>query len=317
MSRLTAITSVLALALNVVPMFALTPVAATDAAAAEAAARIETQVPGTTTGAAFLNVRRIFALYGDLIKQTPQYSQVEQAIAAGFPDPAKDLDQIGLVSNIENFANSSAGLVIQGSINMERLMAFAQSQNVSFTPSMYRGVTLMTGKLDNRSTQVGFVDEGTTLVSVDAKGVGVHEGTKQIVATLKKEQPSFGERNALTLPANYLANLSVQVPADLVAGLDSVAGGQFAVLKAVKFVAASVTADERTKDAKLELTATCDTEENAAAVHGLLQALSGALSGAGGGTELLQQLSITVAGKNVTITLTIPRAEMEAWLANN
>lgn len=311
MSKLTAIT--LALALHVAPSFALTPVAPV-AAPAEATARIETQVPGTTTGAAFINVRRIFALYGDLITQTPQYSQVEAAVAAGFPNPAKDLDQIGVVSNIDNFAESSAGVVIKGNIDMDGLMKFAAAQGITFTPSMYRGVTLMTGALDGRSTQVGFVDESTTLVSIDKNGTGVHEGTKSIVATLKKEAPSFGERHLMSLPANYLANLSLEVPADLAAGLDGVAGGQFAVLKAVKFVAASVTADEATKDAKLELTATCDTEENAAAVHGLLQQLVAAFGSRAG--DLLNQLSLSVAGKNVTITLVIPRAEMEGFVGN-
>ena len=309
MSKLTAITSALVLALNVLPAFALTPVAAPTT-------KIEAQVPGTTTGAAFINVRRIFALYGDLIRQAPQYSQVEKAIAAGFPDPAKDLDQVGVVSNIDNFANSAAGVVVTGSINMDGLMKFAQSQNVTFSPSLYRGVTLMTGKLDNRSTQVGFVDENTTIVSIDAKGDGVHEGTKSLVATLKKEAPSFGERNALTLPANYLANLSLQVPAEIAASADSLAGGQFAPLKALKFLAASVTADERSKDARLEVVATCDTAENAAAVHGLLQTLSGALAGNASTASLLQKLTITLEGKNVTITLTIPRKDMESWVAN-
>lgn len=323
MSRIVAITSVLSLALNVAPMFAVQAkpaksvkhkTAKTAAAPVATAARIETQVPGTTTGAAFINVRRIFSLYGDLIQKVPQYSQVEQAVAAGFPNPAKDLDQVGMVSNIENFAQSSAGVVITGNINMDRLMKFAASQHVTFTPSMFRGVTLMTGKLDNRSTQVGFVDESTTLVSIDPAGEGVHDGTKQIVATLKKEAPSFGEHNLLALPANYLVNLSLQVPAELASGLDEVAGGQFAVLKAVKFLAASIVADEATKDATLNVTATCDTEANATQVHALLQALSGALAGRGG--DILQKLKLSVSGKNVTIELTIPRAEMEALVAS-
>ena len=318
MSKLTA--GVLALALNVAPIFALAPATRAEApieVPAAAQARIETLVPGTTTGAAFLNVKRIFALYGDLITHAPQYSQVEQAIAAGFPDPANDLDQIGVTSNIENFANSSAGVVITGHVDMDKLMKFAATQHLTFTPSMYRGVTPMTSKLDNRSTQVGFVDENTTLVSIDEKGEGTHEGTKSIIATLKKESPSFGEHNLLTLPANYLANLSLQIPAELTGSLDGVAGGQFAVLKAVKFLAASVTADDRTKDANLQVTLSCDTAENAGAINTLLQTLAASLNGAGHGTELLQQLKITLEGKNVVLSLTIPRSEMEHLVGNN
>jgi hypothetical protein len=309
------ITSLLALALTMTPAFALDRTPAT--APVEAATRIETQVPATTTGAVFVNVSRIFKLYGDLIKKTPQYTEFEKYIAAGFPNPETDLDQIGLVSNIENFANSSFGVVVTGSINMERLMAFAQANNVAFTPSMYRGVTLMTSKLDGRDTQLGFVDEKTTLVSVDPNGQGVHQGTKDIVATLKKEAPSFSERNLLTLPADYLANLSLQVPAELAAGLDEVAGGQFAVLKSVKFVAASVRAEERTKDAVLAVTLTNDTEENAVQVEQLLTALAGALGSAGRGADVLSQIKITREGKNVTLSLTIPKADMESWVANN
>lgn len=308
------IPSVLALALTITPALALDRTPATPP---QTTAKIETLVPGTTTGAAFLNVRRVFALYGDLIRQTPQYSEFEKFIAAGFPNPATDVDQIGLVSNIENFTRSSMGIVVTGSINMERLMAFAQSQNVQFAPSMYRGVTLMTSKLDDRSTQLGFFDENTTIVSVDEKGEGTHEGTKQMVATLKKEAPSFGEKNHFALPADYLANIALEVPAELASGLDEVAGGQFAVLKAVKFVAASVRAEERTKDAQLAVTLSCDTEENAAQVEQLLKALAGSLGGAGRGADVLSQIKITREGKDVTLSLMIPRSEMEHWVANN
>ena len=321
MTRLTAVTALAVIALNLVPAFALERAATQPAPApapAPAASKIEAMVPGTTTGAAFLNVRRVFALYGDLIKKAPQYSQIEKAIAAGFPDPAKDIDQVGLVSNIDHFTESALQVVVTGSINMDGLMKFAQTEHVEFAPSMFRGVTLMTSKLDKKGAQLGFYDENTTIISVDDKATDpVHEGTKALVATLKKEQPSFGEKNQLTLPANYLANLSVQIPAELTSSLDSVAGGQFAVAKAIKFVAASVTAEERTKDASLSITLTCDTEEHATGVKTVLEMLAGAAANGGHGADILNQLKLSVAGKNVVVELTIARSDMEHWVANN
>src|SRR5258708_1364384 len=130
MTRVTALTGLVAAALTACPLFALDRAPETQPAPAPAAAKIEALVPGTTTGAALLNVRRIFQLYGDLITHAPQYSQFEKAIAAGFPDPAKDIDQVGLVSNIDHFSESAMQLVVTGSINMDRLMKFAQSEHV-------------------------------------------------------------------------------------------------------------------------------------------------------------------------------------------
>lgn len=60
-------------------------------------------VPGTApinTGA-FLNVRRIFDLYGHLIQRLPQFGIIEQLIAAGFPDPRTDINKIGLISDLD------------------------------------------------------------------------------------------------------------------------------------------------------------------------------------------------------------------------
>jgi hypothetical protein len=328
MIRNVTISSLLAIALGVGPALAIDPTPAPapvpapapapqpgPAPAPAAAPRIETLVPATTSGAAFVNVKRIFALYGDLIRRSPQYGAIEQYIAAGFPDPARDLDQIGISSDIENFAESSVGLVITGSINMERLLAFAQSQNLALTPSMYRGVTLMSGTLDNRSTQVGFVDEQTTLVSIDrASTSGVHAATKAIVATFKGEAQSFGGANLVALPVEYLANLSLKVPAKVREEIASTAHGQFAPLAKVEFVSGSIIAEERTKDAEVKIDLTCDAEESAQAVEELLKKLADSLAANGGASELAGRIRITRTGKVVTLALTIPRKEMESWV---
>jgi hypothetical protein len=261
----------------------------------------------------FLNVKRVFELYGDLIHQTSGYTQFERYIAAGFPDPAKDLDKIGLVTNLENLSKSPVGLVFTGSINKVKLLAFAFSNGISFTESAYRGVTLHTSKMDRTSVQLGFVDESTTLVTVDESGV--HQGSKDIVDTLTGGLQSYAAANSFALPANWLGNFSLKITSTL-RQMAGAAPADFSAIAYLDFITGSVTALERTADAKFDIVGTCDTEEHAAQLEQQLKAqIQASANGGGSVADITSKITVSRSGKSVTMSCVIPRTDMEHWVS--
>lgn len=304
------LTAILTLTLAAGPVLSLDRNAPGRAPASQA--QIENQVPANTAGAFFLNVRRLFKLYGDLIEQHPSYSQIGQAIAAGFPDPAKDLDQIGIVVPLKNgdFTPIFAG-TITGALDMEKLLAFAKNMGLPLTPSMYQGVTLMTTTLDQQSAQIGFVNEETTLFSLDK--TGTHDLTRAIVATLKGEQPGYGAAHGLELPAEQIASLHLEVPAEISAYF--VTGSpDLKPLQHVRFASAILAAADATLDGSLAVKLTCETDAQAAEVEAALKKLIGWAEGLRRGhaaTDLVKRLKFTLSGKELTIRLELTRKEIE------
>lgn len=207
-------------------------------------------VPGTApvNAGVFVNVRRIFDLYGHLIQKLPQFSFIEQLIAAGFPDPRTDIQEIGLVSDLDARSQNVAG-VVTGNIVFERILAVAAAFGVEFETSAYRGVELHTGVVSGRSLQIAPVD-GRLLFSVNA--TGDHELSRQTVETLKGERPDFGTTHPIVLAPSYLLNVGIALTPSLKQALRSL--GQLGrALQNGTHVTVDLLADDASKDAPAHL----------------------------------------------------------------
>ena len=297
----------LSCALGVSPVLALNPAPAP--APAPELPKIETQLPGNTSLAAFVNFQRLFALYGDILVKSHWYRDAQKEIAAGFPDPAKDINQLGIVANLEDVETASAGVVSQGSIDMARAMAWAQSHHLGFTPSNYHGVTLMTTQQDKAAVQVGFVNESTTLLSIDRPVV--HDTSKNIIGTIQGQIPSFSATTGITLPANYLGNASLKMTDALRAVLGH--SGSWEPISHIDLATASVTSDVATQDAQIDLVVTCDAEVTAQKLNDIVQKDIPHLTGANGPCS---KLVASVAGKVLTVNGSVKRVFLEQVLGH-
>src|SRR5437867_1158977 len=100
MSYRSLIAAVLGLNLFVGSALALTPPATSKA--------INAKIPAAPGSAIFVNVKRIFSLYGDLITSTPQWQKVTAEIQKGMPDPSKDLDEVAIALDLVHASSSNA-----------------------------------------------------------------------------------------------------------------------------------------------------------------------------------------------------------------
>lgn len=310
----TIATSLLALQLGLTSAYAVLPTVTTPAPTAKPT--MSQMLPAAPGSAIFVNVKRIFALYGDLIQNAPQYAEVKKAIEQGLPDPAKDIDEVGVSLDILKASSArSGGGVVTGRLDKTKLLALAAAHNITITPSMYRGIALITGKQadSDESVQLGLVDDETTTISID-KGSD-HEATKAILATIKGETESFAQSSGAALPADYLAQASVQIPQEVINEFGSNVPPQFEVVTHIKLITLSINAQDN-GDGSARLAATCDTEANAQALGALLEQLKTAFASSGSrGTDVLNRLTVKVEGKTATLELAIARAELEEIVA--
>lgn len=308
------LTTLLAVNLSLGTAFALNPKPAAPATPAKPT--MAQMLPATPASAIFVNVGRIFKIYGDLIQAQPQYAEVKKLVEQGLPDPAKDIDEVGVSLDLLKASETrSGGAVVTGRVNTTKLLALAAAHNVTFTPSVYRGVSLLTAKEadSQESVQLGLVDETTTTLSSDR--TGAHEATKAIINVLKGEAPSFASTSGFRLPTDYLALATVQIPQEVVDSFGSNVPPQFEVVTHIKLVTLSISAQDNGNGAAT-LAATLDTEENAQALGALLEQLKQAFGSSGSrGTDLLNRLTVKVEGKTATLELAVARAELEEILA--
>jgi hypothetical protein len=273
--------------------------------------KIEQMLPASGAAAGFLNVRRVFALYGDLIQQSHYYGQLEQLLQAGFPDPSKDLDQLGAVADLTKDSHQG-GLVISGTLNMEKLMALAQQMGITYTPSIYRGVTLLDTKLKHERIQAGFVDEKTTLVAFENKDGQAM--AHSMVDTLKGA-PNYGETNHLALSDKYLANLSLKISEALRPEWIKNLPRDLKVLGDLDFATASLTAEETTKEGFASVDFTMTNEDSAKILEAkIIEAVREAQqnnTGGQAGNEFFSKVKVTRNGKTVNASVTVPRKLVE------
>src|SRR3954469_999050 len=97
MSSIRTIASSFVLLLAARAAFALTPVPA-----AADPRPIDQLTPSSTPTSVFVSVKRAFQLYGTVITSSPRWKDVAALIAQGFPDPATDLDEVGLASDLSD-----------------------------------------------------------------------------------------------------------------------------------------------------------------------------------------------------------------------
>lgn len=293
----------------------LSPAMAVTPTAAPAKKSIDQKLPGSAPGAAFLNVKRVFSLYGDLIQKQSYYEEVRKAIAQGCPDPAKDIDEVAFGLDLTKVTESNGvGGVVHGRFDLGRAIGFLATKNITLTPSAYRGIALLTGKDDGESVQFGLADEGTLVFSSDKNGE--HAAMKEIIATLNGEVPGYSEATGSTLPSDYLALVSTRIPQQIVDTLGPQVPPQFEAVTHVKAVSLSVMAQD-SGDGSASLTASCDTEESATALTELLEGLRQNFAGSGiSGSDLLNKLTISVEGKNAKLVLAIKRSDLEEIFGN-
>jgi hypothetical protein len=272
---------------------------------------VDKKIPAAPGSAIFVNVKRIFGLYGDLITKSPQWESVAKQIEQGCPDPSKDLDEVAVSLDLAQ-ANTVGG-VITGRIDKIKLLAFAAANGVTLTPSVNRGVAIMTAKHNSTNVQLGFVDYETTLFSSD--NAGAHEPMNALISTLKGEIPSFGEATETSLPANYLALASVKVPQEIVDQYGTQVPPALEPVKHIKVLSLSVEAQD-SGDGSATLAATCDTEANAKALGAILEELRQQFGSSGmSGSDLLNRLKVSVTGKVAKLELSITKAELEEIFA--
>lgn len=293
----------------------LSPAMAVTPNAAPAKKSIDQKLPGSAPGAAFVNVKRIFSIYGELIQKQSYYEEVRKAVSQGCPDPAKDVDELGFSLDLTKVSSSNSfGGLVQGRFDLAKGIAFLASKGITLAPSAYRGVALLTGKDDGDSVQFGLTDENTLVFSSDK--TGEHTATKEIISVLNGEVPGYAESTGSTLPADYLAVVSTRIPDQIVDTYGSQVPEQFEVVKHIKAMALTVNAKD-SGDGSASLTATCDTEENAAGLTEILEAMRQNFAGSGvSGTELLNKLTIKVEGKNARLELAIDKADLEKIFGN-
>lgn len=304
------------LALQLAAGLALAAKAKPAAAPKPARPGMEQMLPASAGSAVFVNVKRIFKLYGPLIEKAPQYAEVKKLIAQGLPDPAKDIDEVGLSIDLLKASSShSGGGVVTGRLNTTKLLALAAVHKLTFTPSLYRGVPLLTAvdPTSKESAQLGLVDEETTIVSMDKEGK--HETTKAILAVLQGEAQSFGAATGSKLPKDYLALASVQITPEMIAQFGSSVPPQFEVATHIRLVSLSISA-KTNGDGAARLAISCDTEEATKALVQLLEQLRESFgSSRGRGTDVLSRLKVTTKGKTATLEVSITKTELEEIVA--
>jgi hypothetical protein len=275
------------------------------------APRIENLAPAQPSAVVFVNVRRIFAFYGDLINKVPQYNSFRRR-AEGLPDPAKDIDQVVLTSDLAKLTRSALGAVVTGSLTMEQAVAFGQKKRISFAPSVYRGVSLLTTTAVGKKLQVGKLSDSALLLSNDdgAAGAGPQEPTKAMVAVYRNEAPGFGQAHAFTLPESYLAALSLTLSPEMrTAIIDSFPAAE--PLQPVNFAKAILCARESTKDISLVASFRCDSAE---AAKGLLDILKQYLAMGMNHPKaslILSRLKLDREGDEVRVALDLPVLDLQ------
>lgn len=306
----TTLLSILVLPIALGSAFAARPVPAPK----PAKPAMTEMLPAAPGSAVFVNVKRIFKLYGELITKQPQYEQVAKYVKEGMPDPAKDLDEVGIsVDLFKAGTTHSGGGVVTGRVDKMKLLALAAAHQVSFTPSMFRGVALLTAKDGQDSIQLGMVDDGTTTVSMDREGK--HESTKSILATMQGEAQSFGAATGTKLAKDYLALASVQITQEMIDGFGASIPEQFAIVKTIRVVSLSINAKD-SGDGSARLTIGCDTAESTKGLVELLNQLRESFAGSGArGTDMLAKLKVTSKGKTATLELAVTKAELEGIVA--
>ena len=166
---------------------------------------IDQLVPAGTPTTAFASVKRAFELYGSVITASPRYQQLLPLIAQGLPDPARDIDEVGVCTDLTDRENMDVGFVFTGRVDRARVLAFAAAHHVTFTTSMYRGIELLSGKTDSRAVQIAFFDERITVVSADWKGL--HPITHPILDNLLTQ----AQPHDTILTPGYLINVAQSV----------------------------------------------------------------------------------------------------------
>ncbi len=305
----TSLLSILALPLCVGAALAARPLPAKPVK--PAAPALEQVLPAAPGSAVFVNVKRIFKLYGELITKAPQYAEVAKYVAEGMPDPAKDIDAVGIsVDLFKAGTTRSGGGVVLGRVDKMKLLALAAAHKITFTPSMFRGITLLTAKDGQDSVQLGMVDDTTTVVSTDREGK--HESTKAILATIQGEAQSFGAATGTKLSKDYLALASVQITPEMIAEFGASVPEQFAIVKTIRVVSLSVNAKD-SGDGAARLAVTCDTDESATALVQLLNSLRESFAGRGG--NMLESLKVSQKGKTATLEMSVAKKDLEALVS--
>lgn len=270
---------------------------------------MEQMLPAAPGSAVFVNVHRIFKLYGELITKSPQYADVAKYVKQGMPDPAKDIDEVGISVDLFKAGTShSGGGVVLGRLDKMKLLALAAAHKITFTPSMLRGVALLTAVDDKDSIQLGMVDDTTTVVSIDREGK--HESTKAILATMQGEGTSFGAATGTKLSKDYLALASVTITPELIAQFGTSVPEQFAVVKTIRVLSLSINAQD-TGDGSARLAVTCDTAESATALVALLEQLRESFGSAGRGASVLAGLKVSRTGTTATLELAVAKKDLE------
>jgi len=301
----------LAAASIVTPAHAFTSVKALKASKAKAS--VVDLVPGAApiTAGGFLNVRRLFDLYGDLITGLPQWSQVEQLIAAGFPNLATDVGEVGVVTNLE-IDDPNVGGVITGNVNVMALLTMAQQMGLEFASSSYRGVNLFTSMLNRESVQVGFTEGNKTIISVDRNGE--HLISKGVIETISGQASSFGTEKNVTLPSDYILDISLEMTQSL-RDLTRYLGAMGNTLKLATFLQVSLTAEEATKDADVAVTVRMPSAATAEVLkaHFVVMISEFENQVPPSEREIVESIVVETSGNDVILTVTIKEEAMRRW----
>jgi hypothetical protein len=267
---------------------------------------IENQVPANTSGVAFVNFERAFALHGDILKKSTWYKNALPYITAGLPDPATDLRQAGMTIQLENLNKPSWGFVSQGTIDVARLATFAAGQHLVITPSIYQGIKLMTTIFRRQSCQLAFVDPTTAFLTVDRDGA--HWETPAIVATLRSQAPSYGSATGTILPDDYLAYASLKLTKELQENIAHVA---FPVVRNIEQATLQAMAVDAAHDVNVTIVARCDTP---AAVAELQQLVTNYLPSLTGPQGIFNTLDMFPHDGILAIKATMTKAQLERLL---
>ena len=260
---------------------------------------IDQLVPSGTPTTVFASVKRAFQLYGGVITASPKYVRLLPLIAQGFPDPAKDLDEVGACTDLTSHQNINVGLVVTGRIDRARALACAAANGVTFTTSVYRGVELLTGKISERSFQIAFFDERVTVISVDSVA------THPVMHTMLDNILTAATPHDSTLATGYLLN-AAQSLKEFAAG----ASGPWGFLSHISTVSIDAQPVEATLNVASKIIILTDSPEFATQFSQEIQ------QAANHQHQHIADPVVSVDGKNVHFNCTVLKSAIEGYLGN-
>lgn len=228
--------------------------------------RVSRALPGTLHVGALIDLSGFLQTFPELGAQGFLAEQLDDLAARGVPDPRVQLSHLALGSQLGKPHGVTEGVALAHSTEalLPAIRQLAQDNGVALDARAYRGVEMLTGTLQGRSSRFADPVEGMILVGYDQ--AGTYSAADRCVDTLQGQEPHFYDEYGVELvPGTYL-RMRMRLPASVRNQLD---GTPLAQLQ--HFVSAWAELSAAGGRAKLELRARATGYLKAVVAIGLLK----------------------------------------------